>query len=264
MTEAAYSHSSFADVQAICVPVLCRIPEQHHASSWQADVADAGDPQYIRGMRSDSAATDVPKDTGFQYIGGDRSTDFVNTASSAAHGPDRLASYGALLEWARGSGVLSRAAAAALQRRSVEYPARAVRVLAEATQLRLLLEQLFSKLVQNEIADTEIAELNTNWLPRSFGELALIQTDNHTLELAWPRAEAALEAPLWVIAHTAAVLLSSSDMSHIKRCGGNGCGWYFVDRSRNGLRRWCEMETCGTHMKSVRRASRNQVHRLTV
>jgi predicted RNA-binding Zn ribbon-like protein len=30
----------------------------------------------------------------------------------------------------------------------------------------------------------------------------------------------------------------------------------YVDRSRNGLRRWCQMETCGTREKSRRRYQR--------
>lgn len=218
---------------------------------------------YIRPMRQHHTVRTAHNDTKFQYVGGDRSMDFVNTASSASHGPDRLTSYRALLEWAQGSGVSSRTTAVSLLRRSDEYPARAVRVLAEATQLRQLLEQLFSKLVQNEAAHAEIAELNKTWLATAFAELALVPGDKNTLELAWPRAEEALEAPLWVIAHAAALLLVSSDVSHIRRCGGTDCGWYFVDRSRNSLRRWCEMETCGTRMKSVRRAARTQSHHAT-
>jgi predicted RNA-binding Zn ribbon-like protein len=30
----------------------------------------------------------------------------------------------------------------------------------------------------------------------------------------------------------------------------------YVDRSRNGLRRWCQMEVCGTKEKSRQRALR--------
>jgi predicted RNA-binding Zn ribbon-like protein len=30
----------------------------------------------------------------------------------------------------------------------------------------------------------------------------------------------------------------------------------FVDRSRNGFRRWCQMATCGTEEKTRRRAAR--------
>jgi predicted RNA-binding Zn ribbon-like protein len=30
------------------------------------------------------------------------------------------------------------------------------------------------------------------------------------------------------------------------------CGWLFVDRSRNGNRRWCDMRTCGSRDKMRR------------
>jgi predicted RNA-binding Zn ribbon-like protein len=81
--------------------------------------------------------------------------------------------------------------------------------------------------------------------------------DRNPVALGWPRAGHALESPLWSVAWSAARLLASDDAKRIRRCGGIDCGWYYVDRSRNGLRRWCEMETCGTLMKTRRRAERN-------
>jgi hypothetical protein len=35
----------------------------------------------------------------------------------------------------------------------------------------------------------------------------------------------------------------------IRTCGNPLCRWLFVDRSRNGSRRWCEMAVCGNRMK---------------
>jgi predicted RNA-binding Zn ribbon-like protein len=54
----------------------------------------------------------------------------------------------------------------------------------------------------------------------------------------------------------AARLLASDDAARIRICSGPGCGWLFVDRSRNGFRRWCEMKSCGTTEKSRRRYAR--------
>ena len=39
-----------------------------------------------------------------------------------------------------------------------------------------------------------------------------------------------------------------------------GCGWLFVDRSRNGSRRWCRMADCGTQVKSRRLTERRRQH----
>ena len=55
-----------------------------------------------------------------------------------------------------------------------------------------------------------------------------------------------LERPLWPVARSAAELLTSSPMlSRVKVCGGEGCGWMFLDESRNASRRWCDSRDCG-------------------
>ncbi len=46
---------------------------------------------------------------------------------------------------------------------------------------------------------------------------------------------------------------STSQSGMAVMSGGDDCGWMYVDRSRNGLRRWCQMRTCGTREKSRRR-----------
>ncbi len=198
----------------------------------------------------------VPDHTAYRYIGGDWSIDFVNTAKWGPAGPDRFFSYTRVVEWADGAGAISRATGESLRSLTAEYPARSVRALAEAIDLRRLLERLFFHVLRRDSAYAEIAELNERWLTRSLAELAIVRDDTGAFELGWPRAPLALESPMWVVARAAAALLASSDVSKIRRCDGDDCGWYYVDRSRNGLRRWCEMESCGTAMKSRRRAER--------
>lgn len=195
--------------------------------------------------------------TPYRYVGGDQSVDFVNTAEWVEAGLDRFASYGRVLEWAEGALVVTRRTAVALRALSEEYPARAVRVLSDAAGFRSLLERLFYRMSQQRPTDAEITELNSHWLSISLAESAIVRNDRNSLELGWPRADMVLESPLWAVARAAATLVTSQDASRIRRCGGDDCGWYYVDRSRNGLRRWCEMETCGTKMKSRRRAERN-------
>jgi predicted RNA-binding Zn ribbon-like protein len=65
-----------------------------------------------------------------------------------------------------------------------------------------------------------------------------------------------LESVLWPVVWAAAALLASPEVERLRVCGGPDCGWMYVDRSRNGLRRWCQMETCGTREKSRRRQRR--------
>jgi predicted RNA-binding Zn ribbon-like protein len=52
------------------------------------------------------------------------------------------------------------------------------------------------------------------------------------------------------IAYAAGELLLASDPPPVKECPG--CCWLFLDRSRNGSRRWCDMQTCGSRDKMRR------------
>src|SRR5436309_3396570 len=40
-------------------------------------------------------------------------------------------------------------------------------------------------------------------------------------------------------------------------CGNRRCGWLLVDRSANGLRRWCDAKACGNRMKVRRYRARH-------
>jgi predicted RNA-binding Zn ribbon-like protein len=50
------------------------------------------------------------------------------------------------------------------------------------------------------------------------------------------------------IVDAAAALLTSARLERVKACPG--CGWFFLDTSKNRSRRWCSMSTCGASAKS--------------
>lgn len=62
---------------------------------------------------------------------------------------------------------------------------------------------------------------------------------------------------------TAVDLLRTIDLRQLKQCplAEGGCGWLFLDRSRNGSRRWCSMRDCGTHVKAQRLTARRRAAR---
>jgi predicted RNA-binding Zn ribbon-like protein len=55
-------------------------------------------------------------------------------------------------------------------------------------------------------------------------------------------------------------LVRTVDLRQLKACpiDDGGCGWLFLDRSRNGSRRWCAMEDCGTRAKIRKLAERRR------
>jgi predicted RNA-binding Zn ribbon-like protein len=66
---------------------------------------------------------------------------------------------------------------------------------------------------------------------------------------SWRPADGLVEAILGPITLSALTLLVQSDVSRIKQCAGDHCGWLFFDTTKNKQRRWCEMEVCGNRAK---------------
>jgi predicted RNA-binding Zn ribbon-like protein len=64
-----------------------------------------------------------------------------------------------------------------------------------------------------------------------------------------PVTAAGLLAPLlW----SAADLLTHAERRRVRRCANEACLWLFVDESKAGTRRWCDMSSCGNRAKSRR------------
>jgi predicted RNA-binding Zn ribbon-like protein len=63
------------------------------------------------------------------------------------------------------------------------------------------------------------------------------------------RAQDPTTATLAVIARDALDLVSSPQLTRIRRCANPDCQILFLDQSRPGTRRWCSMSTCGNQAK---------------
>ena len=72
------------------------------------------------------------------------------------------------------------------------------------------------------------------------------------------------EVPAWLVPDRLAAacveLVQTVDVHQLKACplDEGGCGLLFLDRSRNGSRRWCTMEDCGAHAKARRLTERRR------
>lgn len=71
----------------------------------------------------------------------------------------------------------------------------------------------------------------------------------------WPStwSGAALRA---YFASSAVELMTGPQLDRVKQCPG--CGWLFVDTSRNRSRRWCSMDMCGGRDKALRHYRRQR------
>ena len=206
---------------------------------------------YIAFMPAASLSASI--DPGFRFVGGDPSLDLVNTVDWTRDGPvqDRLPDYPALLDWALAAGVLAPAAAGRLRRAAAARPGDARAAHAKALRVRGLLRDLLGG---GPAAGTALRALNP-LLGEALGrlELAPAGARRRRLRWDWRGVDTRLDAVLWPVLRSAAELLASEEADRIRTCGGVDCGWMYVDRSRNGLRRWCQMQTCGTREKTRRR-----------
>jgi predicted RNA-binding Zn ribbon-like protein len=195
----------------------------------------------------------------FKFVGGRPSLDLLNTADWPSTGPvlDRLSSYGRFLAWAVEAGVLGAGAAGRLRKRAAADPAGAERALERCRALRRVLHRSVVALVAGRGVGSSLERL-TPWLHEGLPHLVLEPQGSATpgLRAGWSGIDASLEGPMWPVVWDAVQLLLSPEVERLRVCGGEDCGWVYVDRSRNGLRRWCEMETCGTTAKNRRRGRR--------
>ncbi|MFI6674974.1 CGNR zinc finger domain-containing protein [Kribbella sp. NPDC050470] len=53
-------------------------------------------------------------------------------------------------------------------------------------------------------------------------------------------------------------LFEDEDLSRLRQCDDGDCGWLFLDRSRNGSRRWCSSADCGNRARARRHYQRRQ------
>ncbi len=213
-----------------------------------------------------SSAPDLP----FKYVGGDPCLDLVNTVDWTGRGleNDRLTDYARLTRWAEGAGLVSRREAERLRRDGAARPREAVAAHDAALWLRHVLQRLFASIAAGERPGSSRDDFNdllAETLKRlrvapiaSAAKAARARAAQSPVEWDWQGREGDLESVLWPVVRSAADLLTSREARRVRVCGGPDCGWIYVDRSRNRLRRWCQMETCGTLEKSRRRSERRR------
>ena len=160
-----------------------------------------------------------------EFWGGDLALDFANTTEGP--GKDHLRSYADLVIWTRRAGVLPPTVRPSGDlRRARELRSAIHDVFTTGRSLRTLLDFYAEAVTAGTIVDGEFT-----WRGRD------------------------PDRPLWPIAVAAIDLLRSDRLDRVKQC--DNCPWLFVDRSRNGSRRWCSMDECGVHVKMRRyRAAR--------
>ncbi len=182
--------------------------------------------------------------------------DFTNTAEF--RGSDRyvefLNAYEAVLAWCWRNGVLSDRQAESLCQRAAQQPAEAATALEATLRLRETIYHVFEAVTAGNQPAADDLELFNQTLHAALSHRHL-QIDTSRIVWEWADDEAWMR-PLWPVVLAAAELLTSEQVSQVRKCPN--CGWLFLDTSRNHSRRWCSMDICGSEVKSRRQYERKR------
>lgn len=184
------------------------------------------------------------------FIAGHVALDFVNTAEERGH-PDAgeaLHTVDDLRVWGQRRGVLASGA-------DGDAGPSELRAALEARELLYL---LFLGRVRDQPAPAAGLSRLGDLASQAYRAASLDQQADGRLGWSWDRSRLATVRHLAV---TAAVeLLSQSPTARLRQCAGDHCGWFFLDTTKRGNRRWCSMSECGQDAKTVRRRQRSAAH----
>jgi predicted RNA-binding Zn ribbon-like protein len=193
-------------------------------------------------------------------VGGRPALDFVNTVDPR-HDPGRrdyLTDYPAMLAWSGSLGIRLPAPVGALGRLAVMEPEAAATAHRAALQLRESLYEVFAAALTGcQVPDHDLAVVNAQ-LCRATDHHVLRPDQSGGVRDGWVGAES-LDSPLWPVIIDAWDLLTTDLIRRVRECPGEQtCGWLFLDTSRSGNRRWCDMRTCGNRAKVRTHYTRSQ------
>jgi predicted RNA-binding Zn ribbon-like protein len=182
---------------------------------------------------------------------------YANTLAWRGSEPptEALNDLGDLLGWLEKSAGIGAGAIHDTKSWSRDHQKKAVQLFADAIALRETVFRIFSAFAAGAPApDRDFAALKAalaeapprNELSRADGRYAW------RVETLRPAASHLLAPVLW----SAADLLLSAADHRIRQCANQKCLWLFLDESKSGTRRWCDMSSCGNRAKAQRHYSR--------
>lgn len=205
-------------------------------------------PTYARSVETAVAPRPLP------VVTDDLALRFADTLDEP-HGSgafDHIGTPARLLDWAIAAGLLTASERKSLGERAAGAPEDAAAAVQRAQVLRAALHEA---LPVGEQLDQAWPAL----LPFTADAAAHVRYRFDDGAVAWWPVADRMDGVLWPVARAAEALLAGPDLARVRRCAG--CSWLFVDRSRNGQRRWCDMNDCGRVEKMRRYVEQRSARR---
>jgi len=182
-------------------------------------------------------------------VGGELALDFANTSSGRGF-PTReehLHEAHNVVDWA--------AHARVLRERANNDSELNRRLFADALTLREDIYVLACEIAERRPAPPERIESLARTHARCLAQAKLVPFQGNFI-WSWRVRSAPVEAVLGPISLSALTTLLQADLTRVKQCQGEKCGWMFLDRTKSRSRRWCEMEICGNRSKQKRHSAK--------
>lgn len=194
----------------------------------------------------------------YDFESGNLSLDLANTNEwhASANPTEHIRDFADFVTWGEQSGLVSAELAAPLHRMAAEHPEQAAYAYTRAIQLREALYRIFSSRYANRpIPQADLAVLNAR-LKEAMAHLQLVPMGEE-LHWDWDAEIDGANLVLWSVARAGAELLTSEKAAQVRECEDDrGCGYLFIDQSKNHSRRWCSMTSCGNRAKARRHYQR--------
>lgn len=138
--------------------------------------------------------------------------------------------------------------------KELDDPSRSSHDLAELETLRSALWEVLDALTERSPLPDGPWEILRRSIVRARQEAELPPV----LPLRWQVRATGFEDLVHALSLQADEFLASPLVQRIRRCEGPGCGWFFLDRSRSGTRRWCSSGDCGNRDRARRHYHRSR------
>jgi predicted RNA-binding Zn ribbon-like protein len=196
-----------------------------------------------------------------RLLSGSLCLDFVNTLDPRI-GPvprDFLVSYPALVAWGLRAAVVTDEQAHWLISHARRHSAEADTTFRHALDVRELIYRVFVAIARGQQASKEDLVALSGRYRDALAHASIVSAEAG-YEWAWSDTSPALDRMLWPVIRSAVELVTSDAVAvrRVKECVSEGCGWLFLDTSKNSSRRWCSMDGCGSRDKMRRLYARKK------
>jgi predicted RNA-binding Zn ribbon-like protein len=205
----------------------------------------------------------------FVFVGDRLWLDFVNTddarRADGVRRSDVLRDFDQFVAWMESAAALDAERAAGIRRRAHQQPAGAAAALVDARRVRAALRALAERggaerggersAPATKARGDALAEIN-RILGRSAGTRRVEERADGGYARTFVSVGDAFAGLMLPVVDSAADSLIAGELARVRRCSDPRCPRVFLDTTKNGRRRWCDMATCGNRAKAARHRRR--------